>query len=291
MVAFFAGTAINGVTGGNHSLATTDDGALWAWGRNSHGQLGLGDATSRSSPERVASLSSRTTTAIAAGLDFSLALTSDHTVWAWGRNQNGQLGLGDTTNRNVPTEVTALAGKSVVSLAACNTHAFALTSDGKLWAWGANGSGQLGLGYTSTSVTTPTEVAALSGVTVSSISAGYYHSAAITADGRLLAWGKNTYGQLGLGDTTDRSSPTVVPTFVGMTVSRVVAGCHHTLANTSDGRAWCFGWNYYGQLGLGDTSYRATPVELVLPGGRAVQAMAAGFGHSIAHADDGTTWT
>ncbi len=183
VVAFFAGTAINGVTGGNHSLATTDDGALWAWGRNSHGQLGLGDATSRSSPERVASLSSRTTTAIAAGLDFSLALTSDHTVWAWGRNQNGQLGLGDTTNRNVPTEVTALAGKSVVSLAACNTHAFALTSDGKLWAWGANGSGQLGLGYTSTSVTTPTEVAALSGVTVSSISAGYYHSAAITADG------------------------------------------------------------------------------------------------------------
>ncbi|NLI01589.1 MAG: cell wall anchor protein, partial [Chthonomonadales bacterium] len=290
-VGFFADTPIAGACGGGYfSLAVASDGALWALGRNSYGQLGLGDTAARSSPTRISALDTRTTIAIAAGMYHSVALTSDNKVWAWGRNAYGQLGLGDTTNRTSPAEVTAFADKSVVTLAASNTHTLAITSDGRLWAWGANSSGQLGLGYTSAGVSSPTEVTALAGLTVRRVSAGYYHTIAETEDGRLWAWGKNSNGQLGLGDTTDRSTPTPVTAFGGMTITAVSAGCLHTLVNTSDGRLWSFGSNYWGQLGLGDTTDRATPMEVALPGGRSVIAVTAGFAHSIAHASDSTTW-
>jgi len=195
-VAFFEGKQVSALAAGDHTLALTGDGKLWSWGANGQGELGLGDTTQRTSPVQVTTLDGYTVIGIAAGYHHSLALTSGATVWAWGRNSNGQLGLGDSSNRSVPTVVASLEGRNVSALVGGAYHSVAVTADGKLWTWGNNSYGQLGLGYTSSGVNVPTEVTAFAGMTVTHAAAGYYHTLARTADGKLWAWGRNEYVQL-----------------------------------------------------------------------------------------------
>src|SRR5581483_5454341 len=125
---------------GSHSLALDADGTVWAWGDNSHGELGDGTTTSHPTPTRVAGLGR--VTAIAAGDAHSLALLDDGSVWAWGNNDAGQLGDATTDARPRPVQVRGL--ERVTAIAAGTYFSLALTNDGSVWAWGANGSGQLG---------------------------------------------------------------------------------------------------------------------------------------------------
>jgi hypothetical protein len=125
--------------GDSYSLALRGDGTVWAWGRNSYGQLGDGTTIPRSTPVQVSGLTGVTT--LAAGFNHSLALRSDGTLWAWGAN-SGRLGDGTTTHRSTPVQVSGLTG--VTALAAGQSHSLALRSDGTLWAWGANFHGQNG---------------------------------------------------------------------------------------------------------------------------------------------------
>jgi len=129
--------------GGSHSLAVKADGSVWAWGYSEYGQLGTGtNTTDNFSPARVAGLAGAI--AVAAGEHFSLALKSDGSVWAWGRNREGQLGDGTNTPTNVPVWMAGLSG--VTAMAAGRAHGVALTSGGTLWTWGSNSQGQLGNG-------------------------------------------------------------------------------------------------------------------------------------------------
>ncbi|MEI6309167.1 MAG: hypothetical protein WCP58_05955, partial [bacterium] len=267
-----------------HSLALKEDGTVWAWGYNIHGQLGLGDFADRNNPVQITSLGDGVA-ALAAGRDHSLAIKNDGTVWAWGYNNYSQLGLGDTTNRVTPVQVTVL-GNNVAALTAGGWHTLALKGDGTVWSWGLNSSGQLGLGNT-TSCSSPVQVASL-GNSVAALATGGEHSFAIKNDGTVWAWGLNGSGQLGLGDTTNRLTPVQV-TNLGSNVAALTAGGWHSLALKGDGTVWSWGLNGSGQLGLGDATYRSSPVQVNILGNN-VAALTAGGWHTLALKGDGTVW-
>ena len=190
--------------GSGSGIATKTDGTLWAWGNGSMGRLGLGNTTAYSSPVQVGSLTDWKY--ISAGPDgqtnHTMAVKTDGTLWAWGNNANGKLGLGDTTNRSSPVQVGSLT--DWLTPWAGSASSACVKTDGTLWIWGSGGDGQLGLGNV-TSYSSPKQLGALTNW--STISSGLGSWAAIKTDGTLWAWGKNDYGKLGDGTTTTRSSP------------------------------------------------------------------------------------
>ena len=216
-------------------------GNLWVWGTNTQGQLGLGNTTSYSSPKQVGALANWTYVFTS---DSSLAIKSDGTLWAWGDNSNGQLGLGDIISRSSPVQVGALTNWLTI---ASGEHTLAVKTDGTLWAWGRNNNGQLGLGNL-TSYSSPKQVGALT-TWLTATAGRYTNSAAVTTAGRLFTWGNGApYGQLGLGNTTNYSSPKLVGALTNwLTVS---SGSGHVLARKTDGTLWAWGRNAQGQLGV-----------------------------------------
>jgi alpha-tubulin suppressor-like RCC1 family protein len=166
------------------------------------GELGLGDNNNRNAFTEVLFLRGKNIIAIVAGYDHSFALSNDGKVYASGFNNNGQLGLGDTNNRNIFTEVSSLNGKNIVAIIAGRYHSFALSSDGRVYAAGLNDSGQLGLGDNNNR-NTFIEVSSLKDIYA--VSAGYSHSIVLSNDGKVYGTGNNAEGQLGLGDYSKRN--------------------------------------------------------------------------------------
>ena len=246
--------------GGSHSLALCSDGTVAAWGRNNYGQLGNNSLTDSKVPVAVNAtgvLSGKTVVAISAGGTHSLALCSDGTVAAWGRNNYGHLGNNSTTDSKFPIAVNttgALSGKTVVAVSAGNNHSLALCSDGTVTAWGQNTVGQLGNNVSTIPSTVPVAVdttGVLNGKTVVFIDAGYEHSLALCTECTIAAWGANSSGQLGNNSTTTSYVPVAVVTtgiLSGKTVKAVAAGSH-SLALCSDGTVIAWGNNSYGKLG------------------------------------------
>jgi alpha-tubulin suppressor-like RCC1 family protein len=192
-----------------YSLAIGNDGNLYTWGYNAYGQLGIGNTTQQNSPVKVPFPSGVISwTAVTAGSNHSLAIGSDGNLYTWGNNGNGQLGIGNTTNQNTPVKVPFPSGViSWTAITAGSNHSLAIGSDGNLYTWGNNGNGQLGIGNT-TNQNTPVKVPFPSGlINWTAITAGSNHSLAIGSDGNLYTWGNNTYGQLGIGDTTQQNTP------------------------------------------------------------------------------------
>ena len=257
----------------DHNLALTTDGIVWAWGNNGNGQLGVVNdpaAWFHTSPVQVSGLNN--ITAISAGGSHSLALKSDGTVWAWGDNGHGQLGNGMVSQSVViPVQVNLLP--DVVAIAAGLNHSLALCSNGTVWAWGNNGSGQLGNGTTTNSLI-PVQVSGLVGI--SSIST-FGSSFALKSDGTVWAWGNNGLGQLGNGTTTNSLVPVRINELTDIVF--VYAGSGHTLAVTSNGTVWAWGANPQGQLGDGTTEQRLTPVQMY--GMTRGVSAAAGGNHSL----------
>ena len=189
------------------SLAIKTNGTLWSWGGNGAGDCGLGNTTNYSSPKQVGALTTWATLAKGVG-GGSLATKTNGTLWAWGDNSSGQLGLGNTTNYSSPKQVGALTTWSKVA-GGFNGWTLAVKTDGTLWTWGTNGSGQLGHGNT-TGYSSPKQVGALTGW--STVGAGDRHSVATKTNGTLWSWGLNDQGQLGLGNMTNYSSPKQIGT-------------------------------------------------------------------------------
>jgi alpha-tubulin suppressor-like RCC1 family protein len=315
---------LTGVTqvsaGAYHALARKSDGTVWSWGAgvNSYGQLGRGGLPGLPSP--VTTLPAGTYDAVAAGGDFSLALRNDGTVWAWGANNQGQLGDGTILPRAGAGQVTGLS-LPIIAIAAGYEHAMALANDGTVYTWGIGQDGTIGNATSGLAVNSPTpsHLPAFASP-ATAIAAGARHSMALLTDGTVRAWGYNADGELGDGTFTLRTTPVAVltatsPSPVILTgvaaISASIAGwtdifedvspgcastpvppCfgEHSLALMSDGTVMAWGLNNKGQLGDGTIANHASPVAVL--GLTNVTAIDAGTFHNIALISDGSvrTW-
>ena len=295
--------------GENHTCGLEHGtGAVWCWGYNASGQLGLGDVTARSAPAQVPM--PQRAIVLSAGYDHTCAIAADRSLWCWGDNTEGQLGRGDAEgapNALSPVRVGATAdwldvsggqghtcaieepgsmwcwGRNTQSETGTDPSAVqlrtpkqtgtfvdwksvelgqdsscAIRSDGSLWCWGDNHFGQLGSAPSSASVTEPGRVGA--GADWTQVSVDTFSACALRVDHSLWCWGRNAEGQLGVGDTRDRYEPTQVGSLTAWTSMSV--GRFHACAGQADGRVSCTGENSSGQLGLGDTVRRSAPTAV-----------------------------
>ena len=289
--------------GHRHTCAIASDNKAYCWGQNTYGQLGNGTTSNSSTPVAVSTsgvLAGKTIKQISSSGYHSCAIASDDKVYCWGFNNRGQLGDGTTTNSNVPVAVNtsgALAGKIISQLSANGYHTCAIDSDGKAYCWGLGLSGQLGQG-TATDSSVPVAVntsGVLAGKTIKQLSAKDYHTCAVASDDKAYCWGFNNVGQLGNNTTTNSSVPVAVNTsgvLAGKTIKQISANDYHTCAVDSDGKAYCWGRNDYGQLGTGTTTNSSVPVAAsvstsgVLAGKTIKQVFADGYRTCVIASDD-----
>ena len=287
------GTKVTAISAGfAHSVALTSTGAVLAWGKNYNGNLGNG-STDSDVPVKVNLPAGTKVTAIAAGAEHNLAVTSTGAVLAWGYNAYGQLGNGGTGASDVPVNVSLPTGTNVTAVAAGALHSLALTSTGTVLAWGYNVDGELGDGSTTNS-DVPVKVNLPPGTKVTAVAAGGYYSLALTSTGAVLAWGYNADGELGDGNRTSSDVPVKVKLPAGRKVTAVAAGGllegvgadtvgpGHSLAVISTGAVLAWGYNADGELGDGNRTSSDVPVKVKLPAGRKVTAVAAGELNSLA---------
>jgi alpha-tubulin suppressor-like RCC1 family protein len=273
------GTTVTQVRAGcQHSVALTKSGRVLAWGENEHGQVGDGTTKNRHLPTAVKLPGGTTVTAISAGCDQNLALTKSGQVLAWGANSFGQLGDGTAKDRSKPVTVKLPAGAKATIIAAGCDFSLALTSQG-LYGWGDNSAGQLGNG-TTTSTKKPVLISMLFRGTgpgvITGLFAGCLHTIALFSKGGVLAWGDNTYGELGNGSTTSSDKPVAVSIPPGDKIKTLSANCFGGLALTSTGQVLSWGDNVEGQVGDGTTTPRDSPVLVALPAGLDATGIGAG---------------
>ena len=251
--------------GNSHTLAILTDGTVWAWGSNSKGQLGHHSLATQSTTPWQVMISPSTPTyitngvSISGGVDFAMALTSAGTVYTWGDNSLGQLGLGSgaTATKTVATLIPTSTLSGVTAIASGANHGMALKSDGTVWTWGDNTFGQLGNG-TTTASPAPVQVSGLTNIVA--INAGGYFSLALDSTGHVYAWGSDSNGQLcdGFSGTNhNQTTPQLIPALNpsgGVSAMVLAAGMYFAVIMNTDGSVEGFGQNSYGQLGNGATA-------------------------------------
>ncbi|SFQ82338.1 RCC1 domain-containing protein [Hymenobacter arizonensis] len=224
---------------------------------------------------------------LAVGANYTLSVHADGTLWAWGSNAQGQAGLPSTTlYQPTPARVgTATTWRQVAASGYCS---LGVRTDGTLWAWGENLSGQLGFAAPSGPVA-PTQVG--TATNWHSVSVGTTHVLAVRTDGTLWAWGRNVYGQLGTGATLPASGVQATPLQVGTatTWASVQASSGFSLALRADGTLWSWGYGADGQLGLGTTTDQHQPTQVGTATWRSLGACT-GTIHALAIRTDGTLW-
>ncbi len=308
--------------GAEHACALRG-GAVKCWGYNVVGQLGLGDTSNRGDAAGEMGVDlpvvqlGGTATAITAGYVHTCALLDNDAVKCWGHNDNGQLGLGDTAYRGdaagemgatLPT-VDLGPGHTAKAITAGYNHTCALLDDDTVKCWGYNLWGQLGLGDNAYRGDAAGEMGAAlptvdlgPGHTARALTAGAAHTCALLDDTTVKCWGYNLYGQLGLGTQDDQGNQAgemgaALPTVdlgPGRTAKALTAGNSHTCAVLDDDTVKCWGWNDYGQLGLGDTLWRgeeAGEMGSDLPTvnlGHTAKALTGGWGLTCGLLDDDT---
>lgn len=201
----------------------------------------VADATKSASANVI--VDARRVVQLAGGEAHSLALKNDGTVWAWGDNSSGQLGDGTTITRYSPIQVPSLT--NITRIAAGGKHSLAMRADGVLFAWGSNQYGQLGIDSSDLNSLVP--VSAVIPGPVTEIAAGTEHSVALTDDGTVWTWGRNSVAQLGDGSLIDRRRPVALSGLEP--VVAVAAGEEHSLAVDQQGTVYGWGNNAYGQSG------------------------------------------
>lgn len=270
--------------GSGHALAVGSDGILYAWGTNGSGQLGNGTTTTSSTPVPVTAPAGVTLSDPSASYNWSLAIGSDGGVYSWGFNQRGQLGNGTlNTGSTIPTPVLTPAGITFSQTETGEYSSWALGSDGQVYAWGR-------LVGTSTDASVPVPMSAPGGATFTQISGGNGHILALASDGNAYAWGSNGFGQLGNGSYTASGTPVPVSAPAGVTFTQVVAGGYFSLALGSDGKTYAWGYNDAGQLGVGGTTQRNVPTEVLVPAGVTFTSLGAGYDTAFATTAGGETY-
>ncbi|MFM9988862.1 T9SS type A sorting domain-containing protein [Flavobacterium sp.] len=229
-------------------------------------------------------LSAQCWQSVSAGGSHTLGIRTGGTLWAWGRNNAGQLGTAGvpSTWSTVPLQIGTDSNWQTIS--AGNSHNIAIKTDGTLWTWGRNQASQLGDGSTTNS-NIPIQIGTATDWQF--ISAGDEYVLAIKSDGTLWAWGDNTYGQLGDNTTINKTIPTQIGTDTNWLL--VSAGTNHTLATKTNGTLWAWGRNNTGQLGDNTTVNKIIPTQI--GSGTNWQNVMASILHSVATKSDGSLWT
>ena len=261
---------------GNQMMsAVKTDGTLWCWGYGAFGSMGDNTNVSKSSPvQTITGGTNWSTTAV--GYSTVYGIKTDGTLWCWGRNSSGGLGDNTVVNRSSPVQ-TVTGGTNWSKVSSLYMHVAAIKTDGTLWLWGINSSGQLGNG-TTTNRSSPAQTVA-GGTNWSQVAAGQDSTSAIKTDGTLWSWGINTYGQLGDNTVTSKSSP--VQTVAGGTTWSKVAVGSHVAAIKTDGTLWLWGQGGFGHLGDGTLVHKSSPVQTVA-GGTNWKLIACGYRHTLA---------
>ncbi|URD76716.1 Regulator of chromosome condensation (RCC1) repeat [Musa troglodytarum] len=227
---------------------------------------------------------------IACGDSHCLAVTMDGEVQSWGRNQNGQLGLGTTEDSLIPQKIQAFQGICVKMIAAGAEHTAAVTEDGDLYGWGWGRYGNLGLGDRNDRLI-PEKVASIKGEKMVLVACGWRHTITVSSSGNLYTYGWSKYGQLGHGDFEDHLSPQWLEALKDSCISQISGGWRHTMALTSDGRLYGWGWNKFGQLGIADNDDHCSPVQVNFPEEQKVKQISCGWRHTLALTERGNVFS
>lgn len=271
-----------------HALALTNDGQVWSWGDNASGNLGLG--TVSPTPATIPGVipDFKDVVALSASMGFSLALKNNGTVWAWGDNTYGQLGLGTVGGPPVSVPTLIPNFPKVKALATGGLSCVALKEDGTIWTWGSNIYGQLGNGSSGLTPTpVPTKIPNLSGMVA--IAAGYGHSMALRVDGLVWSWGFNSSGQQGNGASS--STPVTTPVQISSLkeVTGISAGDAHSLALLEDGTVLSWGSNNDGQQGNGSaTPFTPVTTPTKIDALSKMTTVSAGASYTLGLDSDGT---
>lgn len=303
--------------GDYNSIAVKSDGTVWTWGSNQYGLRGNGTTGGYDSQPRivpgsgnVVTPSSKDRSVVASGTGASAVVDNNGNVWTWGVNWNGRLGDGTTINRSTPVQVIKEGGTplgGIVSVSVGTGHMLALDANETVWAWGAGAYGALGRGSTEDSyvarqvqhlvekeidgqkVLVPEPLGGISKV----VCGGSNFSLALTRYGRLFGWGNNGSNQLGSGIHSTQSYVPYASILDLAPVDKVAAGSYHAIARcSSDGKVYSWGYNGYGQLGIGPYSGNRKQEEMHLQGPgevmRGITDVAAGnyFSIMIRDSDD-----
>jgi alpha-tubulin suppressor-like RCC1 family protein len=243
-------------TGAYHTCSIGSSGDVACWGSGSLGKLGNGSTTDSEFPYGVTGLGSGAV-AVTAGMSHTCALVAGGRALCWGEDTSNELGDGGGSARTTPVSVNGLSGATSISAGGSKTCA--LLAGGTVACWGFNGYGEMGNGTGTPSTSGVVTVPGLSAV--AAISSGDGYACALLSNGTVSCWGSNGKGMLGLGTASGAlSPPTTVPNLTG--VVAVAAGSQHTCALLSAGNVKCWGWNYYGQLGTGNTTDSPSPVDV-----------------------------
>ncbi len=277
-VAIGTTTPVSLRTGLEHTCTLVSDGRMQCWGTNFTGQLGDGTMGGFAMvPQFVHNMT--TAIKVVTGGFHTCAILPDHTAQCWGRNQDGQLGNGDsTTDVPLPGAVQGLG--PVADLIGGGYHNCALIGDGTAKCWGRNDRGQVGNGTSVGPITQPQQVSGLT--TAAALSLGTYHSCALLQNGTVQCWGQGDFGQIGVPGAAFSATPATVAG-IGPAVG-IYTGFMHTCAALADGTVWCWGRNDFGQLGDGTTVSTATPVQA--RGIANPRMLALGIGHTCALLQD-----
>lgn len=309
-------TRVRSLGGGpGHGIVVRADGSTWAWGRNVWGQVGDVSQVQRSRPVQVADSTTPTylslTTRVDGGADHSVAVRADGTIWTWGNDRAGQLGLATAPaacTGGEPCSTYARAGQvavgsGYVAVAAAHRTSYAVRADGTVWSWGDSRDGELGIGVEDGMTSTPQQVMVAAATPLDGVIAivgGAEHAHALRADGSVWSWGDGAYGQLGRGSTSDSNWAVQMQASSGVNLADVVqVGTvdRATLLLGVDGRVRAVGRNSFGTLADNTTSHRTYPVQSQLDGGAPLDRVVALGGDggdvdvALAVRDDGTAWS
>lgn len=263
---------------------------LYSTGYNNYGQLGDGTTTNTTTP--IPTIAGGTTWKLVDGTHYNgsvAAIKTDGTLWTWGYNVNGELGLGNTTNRSSPTQVgSSTTWKTVITGNTRNVTMMAIKTDGTLWGWGHNTDYQINSTASPEYYSSPVQIG--SATNWKQIDTGWIRQGAIKTDGTLWTWGStggNSRGALGTGDTIGRSTPTQVGSDTNWKFISV--GNQHMAALKTDGTLWGWGRNQEGQCADNTNLNRSSPVQTI-SGGTNWKFVCAGGYTTGAIKTDGTLW-
>ncbi len=227
--------------------------------------------------------------AFGSGRSHSCAIDIYGSAWCWGAGSSGKLGDNTVENKIIPTAVVMPPGRTFVEISPGGEHTCATDQFGDAWCWGAGSSGQLGNGAAVQHIT-PYAVSMPTGKSFVSISSGAYHTCAIDQLSKIWCWGYNYYGALGDGTNSDRFSPVAVIASSSTIFTTLNCGDVNTCALVSNGSAWCWGHNNFGQLGDNTVVDKYTPTAVIMPLGRTFETIAPGNLHTCAIDNLGSAW-